>query len=72
MSNFTLSVLSTLCLVTKSDIKHYQEELSLTREEQASFEDSKAALNTVCYSPRPATLQFIFDYAAGKVAREEE
>ena len=47
MSNFTLSVLSTLCLVTKSDIKHHQEELSLTREEQASFEDAKAALNSV-------------------------
>ncbi len=72
MSNFTLSVLSTLCLVTKSDIKHYQEELSLTREEQASFEDAKAALNTVHYAPRAATVQLIFDYAANKQAQEEK
>ena len=71
MSNFTLSVLSTLCLVTKSDIKHHQEELSLTREEQASFEDAKAALNTVHYAPRVATLQLIFDYA-DKQKQEEE
>ncbi|MBO9731639.1 MAG: hypothetical protein J7623_23560 [Chitinophaga sp.] len=68
MSNFTLSVLSTLCLVTKSDIKH-QEELSLTQEEQACFEST---LNTVRYSPRPATLQVIFDYAANKQSTEEK
>ncbi|NLR78526.1 hypothetical protein FHW36_101179 [Chitinophaga polysaccharea] len=66
MSNFTLSVLSTLCLVTKSDLKHHQEELSLTQEEQARFKDTAAALNTVCYTPRPATLQLIFDYANNK------
>ncbi|PSL48858.1 hypothetical protein CLV51_101186 [Chitinophaga niastensis] len=70
MSNFTLSVLSTLCLVTKSDLKHHQEELSLTREEQACFEDTKAALNTVRFAPRAATLQVIFDYAANKQGQE--
>lgn len=72
MSNFTLSVLSTLCLVTKSDIKHHQEELSLTQEEQACFENTQAALNTVRYSPRPATLQVIFDYAANKQTTTEK
>ncbi|HEY8954258.1 hypothetical protein [Chitinophaga sp.] len=72
MSNFTLSVLSTLCLVTKSDIKHHQEDLSFTREEQASFDDTKAALNTVRYAPRVATLQLIFDYAANKQKAEEQ
>lgn len=72
MSNFTLSVLSTLCLVTKSDIKHHQEDLSFTREEQASFDDTKAALNTVHYAPRVATLQLIFDYAANKQKTEEQ
>ncbi|MET3874776.1 hypothetical protein [Chitinophaga sp. OAE865] len=72
MSNFTLSVLSTLCLVTKSDIKHHQEDLSFTREEQASFDDTKAALNTVHYAPRMATLQLIFDYAADKQKTEEQ
>ena len=66
MSNFTLSTLSTLCLVTDSDLKRQQQEASLTREEQACFEDTKAALNTVRYSPRAATLQLIFDYAANK------
>ena len=71
MSNFTLSVLSTLCLVTKSDIKH-QEELSLTKEEQACFEDTKAALNTVRYAPRTATLQLVFDYAANKQTTAEK
>ncbi len=72
MSNFTLSVLSTLCLVTKSDIKHHQEDLSFTREEQASFDATKAALNTVHYAPRVATLQLIFDYAANKQKAEEQ
>ncbi|HEY9261870.1 hypothetical protein [Chitinophaga sp.] len=72
MSNFTLSVLSTLCLVTKSDIKHHQEELSLTQEEQACFDNTKAALNTVRYAPRVATLQLIFDYAANKQTQEEK
>jgi hypothetical protein len=71
MSNFTLSVLSTLCLVTKSDIKH-QGELSLTQEEQACFDNAKAALNTVRYAPRVATLQLIFDYAANKQTQEEK
>ena len=70
MSNFTLSVLSTLCLVTKSDIK--QEELSLSREEQANFEDTKTALNTLRFSPRATTLHQIFDYAANKQNREEK
>ncbi|NSL89872.1 hypothetical protein [Chitinophaga solisilvae] len=68
MSNFTLSPLSTLCLVTDSEIKSLQQEETLTREEQACFEDTKAALNTVRYSPRAATLQVIFDYAASRPA----
>lgn len=71
MSNFTLSVLSTLCLVTKNDIKP-QDELSLTREEQASFEDTKTALNTLRYSPRTTTLHQIFEYAANKENGEEK
>ena len=71
MSNFTLSVLSTLCLVTKNDIKP-QEELSLTREEQANFEDTKTVLNTLKFSPRTTTLQQIFEYAATKQKGEEK
>ncbi|RFS23874.1 hypothetical protein DVR12_08265 [Chitinophaga silvatica] len=71
MSNFTLSVLSTLCLVTKGDIKQ-QEELSLSREEQANFEDTKTALNTLYSAPRATTLQQIFDYAANKQNGEEK
>ncbi|MBC9933891.1 hypothetical protein [Chitinophaga qingshengii] len=67
MSNFTLSTLSTLCLVTDSDLKRQQEaSLTLTREEQACFEDTKAVLDTVHFSPRAATLRLIFDYAAKK------
>ncbi len=66
MSNFTLSTLSNLCLVTDSDLKRSQQEASLTREEQACFEDTKAVLDTVRFSPRAATLRLIFDYAASK------
>ncbi|RBL93885.1 hypothetical protein DF182_15465 [Chitinophaga flava] len=53
-------------LVTDSDLKRQQQEASLTREEQACFEDTKAVLNTIRYTPRAATLQMIFDYAASK------
>ncbi|MFY0253418.1 hypothetical protein ACDQ55_05615 [Chitinophaga sp. 30R24] len=72
MSNFTLSVLSTLCLVTKSDIKHPQDDLSFTQEEQASFEDIQTALNSVRYAPRATTLQAIFDYANNQTPQEEK
>ncbi|WP_143310773.1 hypothetical protein [Chitinophaga vietnamensis] len=69
MSNFTLTTFSNLCLVTEADIKKQrrkQATLSLSKEEQDKLEDTKAALDTIRYSPRAATLQHIFDYAAGK------
>jgi len=66
MSNFTQSVLSNLCLVTASDLKPLsQEHPSLAQEVEDNLEQVKSTLNTVSYSPRKATLQLIFDYAAG-------
>ncbi|CAL1520664.1 hypothetical protein [Chitinophaga sp. MM2321] len=70
MSNFTLSALNNLCLVTDSEIKHHQEEPILTREEQACIDNTKAALNTIRYSPRAATMQLIIDYAATSAEQE--
>ncbi|HVI45535.1 MAG TPA: hypothetical protein VM802_11720 [Chitinophaga sp.] len=70
MGNFTLTSLSTLCLVTGSDIKPLQEELSLNKEEQACLEDTKAALDLLRQSPRKATLQLIFDYASNRQPSE--
>ncbi|MCW3461976.1 hypothetical protein [Chitinophaga nivalis] len=68
MSNSTLTVFSNLCLVTNNDLTTHMDmdEIALSEEEQAVFEDTRAALNQVRYFPRAATLQQIFDYAAAK------
>ncbi|MFB6457591.1 hypothetical protein ACE38W_20140 [Chitinophaga sp. Hz27] len=67
MSNFTLSVLSNLCLVTASDISHVpQEHPQLRQEVEDNLENVKSTLNSIHYTPRKATLQLIFDYAANK------
>ncbi|RAJ85892.1 hypothetical protein CLV59_102599 [Chitinophaga dinghuensis] len=71
MSNFTQSVLSNLCLVTASDLTPLsQDQPSLSQEVEANLEHVKSTLNTVSYSPRKATLQLIFDYAANTAPQD--
>ncbi|MBV8254280.1 MAG: hypothetical protein JO154_16895 [Chitinophaga sp.] len=71
MSNFTQSVLSNLCLVTASDLTPLsQQQPSLTQEVEENLEHVRSTLNTVSYSPRKATLQLIFDYAANTGEQE--
>lgn len=66
MSNFTQITLSNLCLVTDSDLTSQQETHTMSTDEQNDLQQTKAMLDSIRFSPRPATLQLIIDYAAGK------
>jgi len=68
MSNFTPLLPITLYPVPDSKLstKYLQEDPALSLEELAGIAQAKKALTTITYSPREATLQAIFDYAAGE------